>query len=121
MDRQFCSGWPSEWPDIAEMLRRDSKLDKPPVDCSVEQCGEQATIMHRSKPYCGKHALELLEAGEAPDRSRDLPRSITDADAQRSAPPVRSQPSRQGPDAEPQSPALGNIIVPVIQSEAEET
>ncbi len=33
----------------------------PPVACSAEGCSQHATILHKGNPYCGGHALELLE------------------------------------------------------------
>lgn len=60
---------------MAEGLKRESKLDAKSVHCSVDNCARAATILHRSNPYCGKHALALLERGEAPDRPQDLPTS----------------------------------------------
>jgi hypothetical protein len=42
------------------------------IACAASNCTLAATIIHKSKPYCGKHALNLLESGEAPERSRDL-------------------------------------------------
>lgn len=58
-----------------ERLRQGSKLDASSPDCSVDRCSRAATIVHRSKPYCGKHALARLEAGEAPDRAEDVQKS----------------------------------------------
>ena len=54
-----------------------------PAPCSVPRCGGAATILHRSKPYCGKHALELIEAGDEIDRSAEYTRSMTNSGALR--------------------------------------
>jgi hypothetical protein len=45
-----------------------SRLDPETPACSATGCASPATIIHRSMPYCGKHALELLESGESPER-----------------------------------------------------
>ena len=60
-------------------LKRESKLDTRPIGCSAERCLLPATIFHRSKPYCGKHALALLDAGDRPDRAEDFREDITSA------------------------------------------
>lgn len=33
--------------------------------CAAKDCRLAATIIHRGKPLCGKHALERLEQEEA--------------------------------------------------------
>ena len=38
--------------------------DPEPNICSVESCDQKATIVHAEKLYCGRHALERLEADE---------------------------------------------------------
>lgn len=40
-------------------------VDASPVACSALGCSSLATIIHDQKPYCGKHALEFLEANSA--------------------------------------------------------
>ena len=44
-------------------------------ECSVRLCGRTATLLHQRKPYCGKHALDLAEAGEPFERQADYLRS----------------------------------------------
>jgi len=55
-----------QWLNHGERLKRGSNSQA--IECSVDQCWRRATILHRSKHYCDKHALELLKR-EAPDRS----------------------------------------------------
>ena len=43
-------------------MRVNSKFDPTPISCSAPLCGSLATIIHDEKPYCGRHALEVLEA-----------------------------------------------------------
>jgi hypothetical protein len=43
----------------------------PPI-CADGNCSALATLYHHGKPYCGKHALELLEAGERPETPMDV-------------------------------------------------
>ena len=63
-------------PPRAALARgRESKLDRRQPECSVEACETPATIYHRTRPYCGKHAAALLERGERPDRAEDLPKT----------------------------------------------
>src|SRR4051794_27774365 len=50
----------------SDLPYRGSKLDQKPVECWVEGCSQIASILHRMKPYCGKHALALLDSRERP-------------------------------------------------------
>lgn len=43
-----------------------------PPSCAAENCSALATLFHHGKPYCGKHALELLEAGERAETPADV-------------------------------------------------
>jgi hypothetical protein len=46
-----------------------------PVLCSIDRCSQPASLLHRGKHYCGRHALDLLNAGERPDMASDFPSS----------------------------------------------
>jgi len=65
-------------PSSSKLMLRDI-----PAPCAIAGCGAAATILHRSKPYCGKHALELIEAGDEIDRSAEYTRSMTNSGALR--------------------------------------
>lgn len=47
-----------------------------PIVCCAPDCAKPATILHKLKPYCGKHALELLESGEGFERRIDYIPSV---------------------------------------------
>jgi len=49
--------------------------DPVPTACSSDGCSRQATIVHHGQPYCGKHALAKLDAGESADHRNDAPRT----------------------------------------------
>jgi hypothetical protein len=50
-----------------------SPHSSPPV-CGVDSCHRPATIVHRDRPLCGKHALEKVEAGDLPETPDDFAR-----------------------------------------------
>jgi hypothetical protein len=54
----------------------------PPI-CEAESCSALATLYHHEKPYCGKHALELLEAGERAETPADVLNRLDAASAAR--------------------------------------
>jgi hypothetical protein len=56
------------------------KGQPPSILCAAEGCTECATIFHAGKPYCGKHALALLESGERPDRGSGVQEPETSND-----------------------------------------
>jgi hypothetical protein len=58
-----------ELPRRGVVIRVRTKGPDPPSPiCFCPGCSTPATIIHHGSPYCGKHALAKLEAGEQPDR-----------------------------------------------------
>ena len=53
-------------------LTRDACSSMRLIDAAAVIADTTTTILHRSKPYCGKHALELIEAGDEIDRKRRI-------------------------------------------------
>jgi hypothetical protein len=50
------------------MIRSAAK----PLECWSYDCRQNATIVHRKKAYCGKHALEKVDQGERADTWSDF-------------------------------------------------
>lgn len=46
-----------------------------PPTCAADDCAGLATLFHGGRPYCGKHALELLEKEGHAETPRDFMRS----------------------------------------------
>jgi hypothetical protein len=64
------------------MVREKLSTDRP---CTVAGCGAIATIIHREKLMCGKHALQHLEAEAEPTKAMPARPRIGRAKASRAA------------------------------------
>ena len=70
--------WGRQAEDGNASVRVNSRFDPTPLSCSAPHCGSLATIIHDDKPYCGKHALDALEAKESRPAARP---SVADPEA----------------------------------------
>ena len=43
-----------------------------PIICQFSGCQQKATIIHRRKALCGRHALDRVDRGERPDAWADF-------------------------------------------------
>jgi hypothetical protein len=69
-------------------VRRDQPAA---ILCCAHACSQLASLIHSGKPYCGRHALDLLEAGEQPDTPASFRRSALDPRADVTGQPPEEQ------------------------------